>query len=163
MPKERIVDGLTFVYSGVVDFKQLYSEIKNFWDGKGFDSIEKKHEEKVKEDGSRGIKLSWYCEREVTSYAKYIYEWELSIEKMKLIKINDFLREYVENMKIVINGDLEFDFGKYFGDKPFNIFLRGLFEEYVYKGEIKEHKKNVSKIANQFLDLIKTMTSSYKL
>lgn len=160
MPKERVVDGKTFTYTGIVEFKKLYSQLKEFWDSKGFDFLEKSHEEKLSDDGSRSFKVVWSCEKKVTDYAKYVYEITISAEKIKLSQGG---KEYIENFKILINGDLEFDYGKYFGDKPFNMFLRALFEKYIASGEIKEHKKKISQIAEDFIKLAMDLTASYKL
>ncbi|MEM1804635.1 MAG: hypothetical protein QXR54_00435 [Nanopusillaceae archaeon] len=162
MPKERVVDGLTFSYSGIINFVDLYKSLKNFWEEKGYDFIEKKHEERIFEDGTKSIKYEWYCEKKVTDYAKYIFEWTISIEKLRLIKKEGITHEYAENLLLKINGDLELDYDKYFGDKPFGIFLRALFERYLVGDEIRTHKKNISSIANNFLDLLKTLTGSYK-
>jgi len=162
MPAQRIVDNLQFSYTGIVNFKQLYSELKNFWKNKGYGLTEKKHEEKINEDGSRSIKLEWECSNEVTDYAKYIFYCTIEVDKIKIIKKDNIEYEYVEGLKITINGDLDIDYGKYFGDKPFNVFLRALFERYLVSPEIKEHKKKVSSTADDFLNLAKTLTGSYK-
>ena len=162
MPRERIVSARKFSYSGLIDFKTFYKSIKNFWDSKGFSSLEKEHKEKVNEDGSKDIELSWSCEKEVTDYAKYIFEFSLGAKGLKLVKVDEREMDYVNELNIIINGDLELDYGKFFGDKPFNIFLRALYEKYLVGEEIKEHKKKIISIAEEFLDMIKTLTASYK-
>jgi len=162
MPAQRIVENQQFSYTGIVNFKQLYSELKNFWKNRDYIFIEKKHEEKISEDGSRSIKLEWECNKDVTDYAKYIFSCTIEVEKIRIIKKDNFEYEYAENLKITINGDLDIDFDKYFGSKPFNVFLRVLFEKYLISPEIKEHKKKVSGIADEFLNLAKTLTGSYK-
>lgn len=159
-PKERIVDGKTFSYTGLIDFQSFYKSMKEFWDNKGFDFFENKHEEKVKDDGSRSISLEWHTEKKITDYVTYSYDISISIDTLKLL---DNMKQYAENLNIKINGDLITDYQKYFGDKPFNIFLRGLFEKYLYDSELKDHKKNVGKIADDFLNLAKDFTASFKL
>ncbi len=163
MTRERIIDSKIFSYTGLLNFQKLYSSIKEFWESKGFDCNEKSHEERVKDDGSRSIKLNWSCERKVTDYIKYIFEWTLEIENMKLSDLKDTKLEYVENMKVVINGDIDVDYGKLWGDKPFNIFLRALFEKYLYDSELREYKKTLGKIGEEFLNLLKDHTASYKI
>ena len=162
MPKERIVGGRKFTYSGLIDFKTLYKSIKDFWDAKGYDSLEKSHKEKVNDDGSRDVELSWSCQKDVTDYARYIFEFSVGAKGLKLVKVDGREMEYVNELNITINGDLEVDYSKFFGDKPFNIFLRALYEKYIVKEEIKEHRKRVSITAEEFLDMIKTLTASYK-
>ncbi|MEM4571588.1 MAG: hypothetical protein QXY16_02720, partial [Nanopusillaceae archaeon] len=148
---------------GIVDFANLYKSLKNFWEEKGYDFIERRHEEKISEDGSKSIKYDWYCEKKVTDYAKYIFEWSISIEKLKMVQKEKITYEYAENLILKINGDLDLDYDRYFGDKPFNIFLRALFERYLAGEEVRTHKKNINSTANAFLDLIKTITGSYKI
>ncbi|RDD52223.1 hypothetical protein BA065_02885 [Nanoarchaeota archaeon NZ13-N] len=162
MPAQRIVDNLQFSYTGIIDFKRFYSELKNFWKIKDYIFVEKKHEEKINEDGSRAIKLEWECNKEVTDYAKYIFYCTIEAEKIKIIKKENFEYEYAENLKITINGDLDIDYDKYFGNKPFDVFLRVLFEKYLVSAEVKEHKKKVSGIADEFLNIAKNLTGSYK-
>jgi len=163
MPKERILEGIKFKYSGLIDFRVFYKAIKDFWDSKGFDYIEKKHEEKVKEDGSRDVKLEWYCEKEVTDYAKYIYELEIEAEGLKIVDVNGKKMEHVDSLSVSLNGDLEFDYERFFGDKPFNIFLRALYEKYIVGSEVKEHKGKVAEIGLEFIDMVKDLTASYKV
>jgi len=162
MPAQRIVENQQFSYTGIVNFKQLYSELKNFWKNRDYIFIEKKHEEKINEDGSRSIRLEWECNKEITDYAKYIFYCTIEAEKIKIIKKDNLEYEYVEGLKITINGDLDIDFDKYFGSKPFNVFLRVLFERYLISPEIKDHKKKVASVADDFLNLAKTLTGSYK-
>lgn len=163
MPSERVVDGKVFSYTGLVNFKDLYSSIKSFWEEKGYDFLETKHEEKLSDDGSKSINFDWHAERKVSDYVKYSFDFNISSEKIKLVQVENEQLEYVENFNVKINGDIEYDFGKIFGEKPFNIFLRALFEKYIYGDELKEHKKAIAKTADEFLDLFKKFTGSYKL
>lgn len=163
MPAERIVDGKVFSYTGLINFKDLYSSIKGFWEGKGYDFIEKKHEEKVRDDGSRSINFDWHCEKDITDYVKHSIDFNISADSIKLVNVGGYEKEYIENFNVKINADLIYDLGKMFGDKPFNIFLRGLFEKYVYGSELKEHRKSLSKVVDEFLNMLKDFTASYKL
>ena len=163
MPKERILEDIKFKYSGLIDFRAFYKAVRDFWDSKGFDYIEKKHEEEVNDDGSRDVKLEWYCEKEVTDYAKYIYEFEIEVEGLKIVDVKGKKMEHVDSLSITLNGDLEVDYEEFFGDKPFNIFLRALYEKYIVDSEIKEHEKKVAKIGLEFIDMIKDLTASYKV
>ncbi|MGC9079306.1 MAG: hypothetical protein ACP5G1_01060 [Nanopusillaceae archaeon] len=158
--KNRIIDNKKFSYSGPIDFQKFYKSLKEYWDSKGFDFLETKHDEKVKEDGSRSISLEWHIEKKVTDYVTYSYDISISLDNLKVLEGG---RQYAENLSITINGDLITDYAKYFGDKPFNIFLRGLFESYIFGSEIGEHKKNLSKIGDGFLDLAKDLTASFRL
>lgn len=163
MPKERILDGIKFTYSGILEFQIIYQSIKDFWDSKGFDYLEKKHEEKISEDGSRDITLEWNCEKKVTDYCKYVYEFKVNIKGMKPVMIKGKEFFHVNEFKVELNADLEVDYDKFFGDKPFNIFLRALYEKYIISGEIKEHKKKVRTIGEEFLNMLKDLTASFKV
>jgi len=163
MPKDKILDGVKFVYSGLLEFETIYQAIKDFWDAKGFDFLEKKHEEKVKEDGSRDIKLEWGCEKKVTDYCKYIYNFGIEVSGLKPVNVNGREMHHVDEFSVELNAELEVDYEKFFGDKPFNIFLRALYEKYIVSGEIKEHKKKVRAIGEEFLGMLKDLTASFKI
>ncbi len=166
MPSQKIIDGKKFSYSGLLNFADIYKAIKDFWDSKGFSFDEKEHEEKVKDDGSRDITLKWETSKDVTDYVKYKYDFEVNVSGLKkvVVDINGTKKEmdYVEEFSVELNGELETDFSGLFEGKPFHAFLRGLYEKYVVKPEIKSHVKQLVKIGNEFLDMLKEKTASYK-
>ena len=84
-PKDRIVDGKTFSYTGLIDFQKFYKSMKEFWDNKGFDFLENKHEEKVKDDGSRSVNLEWHTEKKITDYVTYSYDISITIVMIYLL------------------------------------------------------------------------------
>lgn len=163
MPEELVIDGMKLEYSGILDLRELYNFIFDFWERNGFDVLETKHKEKVSKDGKkREIEAEFSMSRDETDYAKYIYELFITIPEAKLVDTdNNYINE-VSDMTIKLNGKLEYDYSSYFSkDKPFTSFLRVLYESYINKTEIKYHKDNVAKYGIEFFKELRKLLKMY--
>jgi len=163
MPEELIIDKMELGYSGIVDLKEFYKVIFDFWEDKGFDIIETKHKEKVSKDGkTREINSEFFISREETSYLKYIYELSVEMNGVKLVESDGKTVNEVSEMSIKINGKLDYDYSAYFKkDKPFTSFLRVLYESYINKSEIEYHRERVAKYAIDFYKELRKFLKIY--
>lgn len=164
MPKERILDGIEFSYEGLMEMEKVYREMYRFWKDKGFDILETKHEEKVKDDGSKDVHLEWSCEREVTDYAKYSYSISVDATNLKkvIIKSENFQREMeVGKIRFKLNADLELDYGKLF-KSPTQWLIRALLEKFVFKSEVGVHRDKVKQIGYDFLKNMQSFLNAFR-
>ncbi len=143
-----------FKYKGPMDVKQVYKTIKDYLDSKGYDVIEKKHEEEVKEDGSRSISIELEAEKEpIEDYVKYKMSIEISFDNVKKAVVDGKEMDDGE-FEIKVKSEMETS-EKVFGEGPLNKFWKALFEKYLIGSEYKQWKKQGSKEADGLIQEIK--------
>lgn len=130
-----IVDHQKLEYEGPFDLNDLIMMIQKFSFERGFDrKLEKDFEQNTK----TGKQVEWQIShwKKVTDYVKNILRIRILVtDYVKVDSIKDKKKVKVGNGKIIIffDGLLEFDYFHKMDSRPIFMFMRVLFDKFVYK------------------------------
>ena len=161
---EIVVEEERISYEGIFSVQELYRLIDEWLLDKGYTKSEPKHTESAKPEGKYvEVVLEPYLE--LTEYAKsYI------IIRMQLSEIKDVTIETSEGVKqklnqgkvlLTISGMLETDAEGRWESKPIFMFIRTIYDKYIYKSltggfqkkiedDVMQLKENISGFLNLF-------------
>jgi hypothetical protein len=121
-------------YSGVLDFKGMYSFASDWIKDGDYGLSEKSYSEKVKGD-AKNIEIVWSASRKLNDYYKSHIDikWTLSGLKDVEVEIDGKKKTMnkVTNMKIALKGSLESDYDNKWSGSSTKNFMKGVFEKYV--------------------------------
>lgn len=130
-----VVDHLKLDYKGPFEFNALCRLINAFFFERGFDiKVDKDFEINTK----TGKKIEWQISpwKKITDYVRYICKIRILIEDMvKVEAIKDKKKVKVDNGRLImfIDGFIDFDYFNRWDEHPFFLFLRTLYDRFVYK------------------------------
>ena len=157
-----IETGYAIEYSGLFRCKDLFKEINQLLEKKGYDRSEKENHEKVKSDGKYTFFKMEY-NREPTKYVKYIVEVEVTMNKLKKVSIakGDRKMTYDEaDLVVEIKSKIKTDLAGRWQGKPMRVFFGHIIDKYLYpiytRNEIAEVKADTDHLKHSikaFLNL----------
>jgi hypothetical protein len=156
MGEKRELKKQEISYEGLFKGDEIYHNIKEWADEKGYDVDQEKHTETVTETGKE-IKLPFELSKDASDYVKFVIK--VAVE---LTNVEDVLVKKGENKQKLNKGDvsiklkaiIETDYDNKWSKKPFWIFLRGLHDKFLRKSEVGEFESELKKdIADLFEEL----------
>jgi len=139
--KDTIFSGKT-KYTGIVDFKELYRFLYDWFTDHGYKIIEKSYNEKTKVDGKE-IEIKWDAQKRISDYFKFLIkaEWRtLGLTEVDVQKNGTKLKMNKGYIEIKFSAILEKDYEHRWEDTAFIKFLRGVYDRYIIKGRIDSYE-----------------------
>lgn len=146
MAQKKQVFKETLKKKGYWDYKELYHFSFDYLKKENYEMMEKAYTEKQTDFGKE-IELEWVTYRKVTDYFKFVIKLDWHILGMNPAEIErDGKKEKTNKgeVKITIRGELEKDYENRWEDKPFNKFLRGVYEKYIIRATITEYEDDLT-------------------
>ena len=130
-----IVDHLKLDYSGPLEFNALVKLITAFVKERGFDIQHDKDFELNTKTGKQ-IELQIWPWKLISDYARHVIKIRILVKDMvKVEAIKDKKKVKIDNGRaiIFIDGFIEFDYFNKWDEHPFFMFLRSLYDRFIYK------------------------------
>lgn len=133
-----VVDNLGLNYEGLFNAKEYYQLLDNFFAEKNYDKREVLSMEKV-ETGGKYVELEIEPYKKITDYAKLVIRVRtkmFNVKEVEVEKDGHKLRLNQGRVNIVIDGMLQTDYENRWSNRPLWIFIRTLYDKFIYKGYI---------------------------
>ncbi|MEM2768409.1 MAG: hypothetical protein QXL50_00590 [Candidatus Pacearchaeota archaeon] len=139
-------------YSGIFDFKNIYTLIFEWLSDMGYFVVEKEYSEKIKAEGKE-IEIKWICTKKVTDYFRFIINVNWRIDNLQEIEITKEkkIRTNKGNIEIKFSAILERDWQNKYEVSPFHKFLRAVYEKYIIPNRIGQMEE---KVTEEVLDIV---------
>lgn len=115
-------------FYGIFKLKDLLALIRGFLSDAGYDVIETKFKQKVK-DASE-IEADYECELKYNHYAKFKINVSVKIEDMKDVEV-DKVKAQQGRVNIELKGEIELDYDARFEGNKFLEFLRDFYHKFI--------------------------------
>jgi len=142
---------------GYWDYSKVYAMLYSWLKDRGYELNEAMYKEKLQSNGKEIIIL-WESKKEVTDYFKYSINLEWHILGMKDAEVEIDGKKTKTNkgeIEIKFKGVLTKDYESRWEDKPFNKFLRGLYENYIIRTTIKEYSDDLEDETKEMISDLK--------
>ncbi len=155
---EKVVREFELSYEGVVDFKEFLHVLKEFFKRYDYDITEKVYAGSTK-DGLKNTNIKWDCDRKVDDYNQCFIKLKLGL--------SDYKEGYVDSkkvidgkLKIIIEAEIQKDYGANWKKSPLRRFVRAVYDKYVVvvkqdkvSKELSDIVENLKKEIKQYLNI----------
>jgi len=152
-----VVDHKTLTYEGLFNTKDLYQLVHKWFFDKGFDNSEKKNFEHVYPTGKQ-IEAEMWPWRKMTDYSRMILKVHFLITNIKEVEIvKDGLKKKLNQGKVImtVNSYHETDYENKWESKALFIFLRTLFDKFVFSVHTGKYDQQIIDETNHLFHLVK--------
>lgn len=132
---EIVVPGDRVEYTGIFSVAELYRLIDEWLLDKGYYRIEPRHIESAKPEG-KFVDLELAPGKELTDYAKSVLKIRVQLNGIKDVSVEgpEGKQKFNQgNVRIVLTGILETDMQGKWETKPLYLFIRHVYDKYIYK------------------------------
>lgn len=134
--QEIVVDKERVDYEGIFSVAELYRLIDEWFLDKGYYRFEPRHVESAKPEG-KFVELDLQPTKQLTDYAKSVLKIRVQLSNIKDVTVEgaEGVKQRLNQGKVhlVFTGVLETDYeGKWEG-KPLFMFIRTVYDKYIYK------------------------------
>ena len=159
-----VVDHEKIDYSGPVNVSDLLRMIENFVFERGFD---KKQDKDFEQNTSNGKSLEWQISpwKKITDYVRYIIKVRvLGYDILKADSVVDGKKTKIDNGRliIVIDGFMEYDYDSRWDERPFLLFLRTVYDYFVFKAYTERFEQRLVHDVNHLHDNIEKFFNLYR-
>lgn len=133
--KYIVIEGEAVSFEGVFSLKDLLAAIKDWSDDKAYDLQEKKRTLSMKEEGKFGV-IEFLDASPVSEYTKIAIKIKIELEKVKdtLVEVHKKKKKLQQGkVSVKFEGFIETDYEGRWEKKPLLMFVRSLFDKYIYK------------------------------
>ena len=162
--REKIVDELRLNYEGLFDVNELYLTMDKWFREKQYDKRELKNIENVKPDG-KFIELWIMPWKKITDYAKIEIKIRIQMFNIKEVEVEKDKHKVKLNqgkIQMVFDGFLTTDYENKWEGKPTYVFLRTIFDKFIYKGYTARFQSQVAEDVNHLNTTIKSFLNLYR-
>ena len=160
-----VVDHKTMSYEGLFSAKELYQIVDKWFFDKGYDKSEKKNFEHVYPTGKQ-IELELWPWRKITDYARIIMKVHFLMTNVKEVEIEkDSLKRRLNQGKVILtcNAYLETDYEQKWESKAVFIFIRTLFDKFVYGVHMGRFDQQIIDEVNHMFFLVKGYLNTHRV
>ena len=159
-----VVDHHTIDYEGPFDFNQLVTMIQRFTFERGFD---RRLEKDFEQDTKTGKSIEWQITnfKKISDYMQYHIRIRiLAKDYVKVDAVKDNRKVKVGNGKIVIffDGLMELDYFNKWDSKPAFLFLRVLFDKFIYKLYTERFEQRLAYDMNHLYHAVEKFFNLYR-
>lgn len=159
MADKEVVINQKVEYTGIFSFSGLYSFVHSWLkDQEDFSVIENKYSEKVN-GNAREISIEWGASKRMGDYFKVDIGVDFSVKDLTEVEVEiDGQKKRTNKGKVSIGlkGVLTKDYSSKWEDKPFNKFLREVYDKYVIPQRIDNMQGMVFGTVNKLNGEIKS-------
>ncbi|MFC1698073.1 hypothetical protein ACFL1H_07050 [Nanoarchaeota archaeon] len=159
-----VVDHKTIEYEGLLDIKEFYKSIDEWFAQQGYDKVEKMTSESVTEEGKH-IELDIAPILGFTDYAQSLMDIKLIFDGVKEVEIEvDGEKRRMSQCKaiIIIDAFLQTDYEGRWEEKPAMMIIRTFFDKFFLRSETGKYKKHIADDVNRFATFVTTFLNLYK-
>jgi len=159
-----IVDHLRLDYKGPFEFNGLIRLINAFLKERGFDL---RHDKDFEMNTKKGKQMEWQISpwKRVSDYVNFLPKIRILAQDMgKIEVVKDKKKVKVDNGRIImtIDGWIAFDYFHKWDERPFLMFLRSLYDRFIYKVYTERFEQRFSYDMKQLYDRIEQFLNMYK-
>jgi hypothetical protein len=162
--RKIIVNQLKLKYSGLFSFYELFRMVDHWFIEKGFDKFEKKNFEYVYPTGKQ-IEIEIEPWRKMTDYLRYVIKinfYLTNIREVEVVRDNTKMKLNQGSVEITFDGYLDQDYENRWEHKPIFVFLRTLFDHYVFKIHTEKYEQGIIDMVNQLHSDLKGFLNMYR-
>lgn len=162
--KKIVVENVQLNYKGLFSVKDLYRVIDSFFKEKDWDKRETRNNEFVSPEG-KYLELWLEPFRKVSDYAKLIIRIQIIIKDLKEVLVEKEGQKKKMNkgdVKFIIDGFLETDYENRWEGKPEYIFIRTLFDKFVYRRHTQEFEAQLVEEVEELKATLKSFLNLYR-
>ncbi len=159
-----VVDTLQLSYDGLLNVNELYMLVDKFFRDHLYDKREAQNMEKVEPKG-KYIELELIPYRKMTDYVKFVIRIRIHMFNVTDVEIEkDGQKVKLQKAKInmVFDGFLETDYEGRWEGKPEYVFLRTVFDKFVYKIYTEKFEKQLEEDVHNLHTQIKSFLNLYR-
>lgn len=159
-----IIDNLGLNYEGLFNAKDYYKLLDNFFAEKNYDKREVLNMEKV-EAGGKYIELEIEPYRKISDYAKLVIRIRtkmFNVKEVEVEKDGHKLRLNQGKVNILIDGIIQTDYESRWTDVPVRIFIRTLYEKFVYRKYMENDEAKLKDEVGQLHTQLKSFFNLYR-
>ena len=159
-----IVDGLNLEYDGLFSARELYMLIDKFFKDHMYDKREVSNMEKVEAHG-KFIEIEFQPYRKMSDYVKFIIRIKLSMRDVKEVEIEKDGHKLKVNkgkVRFIFDGFLETDYEGRWEGKPMYVFVRTVFNKFVYKVYTARFEEMLTQDVDTLYNEIKAFLNLYR-
>ena len=128
----------------IVDMKELYKVIKNWFSFQGYDILEKEHLRR----GPNDLFIKWENEKKMDDYVKFKFKIQVTIadkEEVVVKKHGKEKRKQRGNVKIYMETFLEKDYDDRWSKTPMQQFMRGFYDRFLIGSRMDRFAKELER------------------
>lgn len=160
-----IVDNLKISYNGFFKATELYQLIDNFLREKGYDKREIRNQEHVTREG-KYVELEIEPWKKITDYANTKIRVEIKMFNLtESVVSRDGKKEKLNKGKLHIRFDayLETDYEHRWESRPVYLFIRTVFDKYIYASYTHQFEGEVAENTQELYDVVKGFLNLYRV
>jgi hypothetical protein len=159
-----IIDNLAINYEGLFNAKEYFKFLDSFFAEKNYDKREGLNMEKVESSGK-------YVEQEIepykklSDYAKLVIRVNTKMFNVKEVEVEKDGHKLTLNqgrVAILIDGILQTDYENRWSSVPFYIFIRTMYDKFVYKSYIDQFEGKLNEEVEQLHVQMKAFFNLYR-
>ena len=164
MVRRLVVDHLKITYEGLFSVTDLYQAVDNFFREKGFDKREVRNAEYIKPEG-KYIEIEMMPWKKVSDYARHVIRVDMKMFRIKEVIVAQDGHKVKLNkgrINVIIDGFLDTDYEGRWETRPAFVFLRTVFDKFIYKTNVGEAEGLLVENVNQVHGMVKAMLNLYR-
>jgi hypothetical protein len=157
MSEKLNVVNQTIKKKGHFNFKDLYEFCFLWLKENGYEVAEREYTEK--DTGAKEVIIRWEAEKKVTDYFKWDIDMKWHILQMTDAKVERNGKQEETNkgqLKIVVKADVVTDYEGRWEPKPFQKFIRGVYDRYIIKSRSDQQEIDLEVRASKLISDIKS-------
>ena len=159
-----VIDNLSLNYEGLFSAKEYYRLVDSFMQEKNYNKKEVLNTEKVESSG-KFIEMEVEPYKKVSDYAKIVIRVRTKMFNVKEVEVEKDGHKLTLNqgkVNILIDGILQTDYENRWTNRPFWIFLRTIYDKFIYKTYIDQFDNEVMRDVNQLHTQLKAFFNLYR-
>jgi hypothetical protein len=159
-----VIDNLSLNYEGLFSAKEFYRLVDSFMQEKNYNKKEVLNTEKVESSG-KFIDMEVEPYKKVSDYAKIVIRVRTKMFNVKEVEVEKDGHKLTLNqgkVNILIDGILQTDYENRWTNRPFWIFLRTIYDKFIYKTYIDQFDNEVMRDVNQLHTQLKAFFNLYR-
>tara|TARA_B100001971_G_C18212506_1_gene551665 strand:+ start:464 stop:1003 length:540 start_codon:yes stop_codon:yes gene_type:complete len=159
-----IVDHIKLDYQGLFKLNDFFKTIDAWLFERG---LEKRTNKNFEQNTPKGKFIEWEIAswKKITPYVRYIYKLRVLIYGLKKVEVaKDKENLQLDNGHILIyfDGYIEFDYEHRWDETPILVFLRTLYDKFIYKVYTERFENRLTYDLHQLYDVIERFLNMYR-
>ena len=159
-----VVDGLTLSYEGLFSATEFYMMIDRFFRDHMYDKRETQNLEKVEPQG-KYIELELQPYRKMSDYIRFVIRMRLrmfNVTEVEIEKDGHKVKLNKGRVNMVFDGFLETDYEGRWEGKPSYVFIRTVFDKFIYKMYTQKFEAQLTEDVNTLYNQLKAFLNLYR-
>lgn len=158
---DYVIPEILITKEAVINLKELYSLIKEWFVKKDYYLLEKEHHAKSGE-GHKDLEIKLVGEKKVDDYTKFVIEVKIKGTNIKEVMLKK--KKSIEGaISIKLESYLMKDYEDIWEVRPLPKFFRGLYDKFVLKSKFEIYSEELKKETYMISDEIKAFLDLHKL